>query len=370
MAVSLAEATVVDVDSHIDEDVADLLPYVESSGVTRKLEIANLRREIFTDVRPSPPFPTTDSLVNKGEIEEESLVHRRGADPGAKKAFMDMYDIDHSLVTTAMFGFAAINHDLVALELAKAFNAWAAHEYLPEFDADRVKGTLLVPNHHPQEAAAMIDEWADEQFFAGIQFPAAGLVPPAGHHWYDPIYEAADRNDLPVVMHSGSATGMFSFPVQHKWAQNFTESHQLIFPLESMWHANSLVFRGAPERFPDVDWVIVESGVEWVPWMQWRMDDHYLQNSQDVPILTKPPSEYMADQFYFTTMPLGHTSSGATQAAMIDAAGGDHSVMFASDHPHPDLDLPDELLGPVSGTLEEDTIERILGGTAAELFGF
>jgi predicted TIM-barrel fold metal-dependent hydrolase len=160
------------------------------------------------------------------------------------------------------------------------------------------------------------------------------------------------------------------FPVQRYWSETFIEDHLLTFPVEGMWHLGSMLFQGIPERFPGLEFVMQETGVEWLPWMMWRMDDHYLQNSQDVPILTKPPSEYLADQFYFTTMPLGHTNQGATQAAMIDAAGGEGSVMFASDHPHPDLDLPDELLQPLSGTLPDETIERILGGTAATLFGF
>ncbi|MFB6309581.1 MAG: amidohydrolase family protein [Salinirussus sp.] len=366
----LSDLTVIDVDSHIDEDVEDLLPYVESSGATRTLESADLRREVFTDTRPTPPFPTTDSLVDKGDLENPDLVHVRGADPAAKQEFMQRYDIDYSLLTTAMFGFAGINNDVVAVELAKAFNRWVTAEYLPTFDMDRVKATLLVPNQRPNAAAEIIDQWGDEECFAGVQLPAAGLVPPAGHHWYDPIYEAAERHDLPVCMHSGSATGMFSFPLQQRWARTFTESHALIFPIESMWHLNSLIFRGAPERFPDLNWVIVESGVEWVPWMTWRMDDHYLQNSQDVPVLDRPPSSYIDEQFYFTTMPLGHTDAAHHQATMIDAAGAESSILFASDHPHPDLDLPDELFGTLSRNLDEDATRAVMGESAAELFDF
>lgn len=369
-ATSLSDITVVDVDSHIDEDVADLLPYVESSGAKRTLEMADLRREIFTDTRPTPPFPTTDSLVDKEDLVDPDLVHVRGADPEAKKEFMETYDIDHSLVTTAMFGFAGINNDLVAVELARAFNRWVTEEYLPEFNPERVKSTLLVPNQRPQAGAELIEQWGSDDRFAGVQLPAAGLVPPAGHHWYDPIYEAAERHGLPICMHSGSATGMFSFPLQQRWARTFTESHALIFPIESMWHFNSLMFRGAAERFPNLEWVIVESGVEWVPWMTWRMDDHYLQNAQDVPILNQPPSAYVEDQFYFTTMPLGHTNATSHQATMIEAAGAESTVLFASDHPHPDLDLPDELFGPLSRNLNEQATRGVMGETAANLFGF
>ena len=82
-----------------------------------------------------------------------------------------------------------------------------------------------------------------------------------------------------------------------------------IVPTEGMWHLISLVCNGVPERFPDLEFVFQEPGFEWVPWMMWRLDDHYLQNSQDLPMLTKRPSEYIRDQFYFTTQPLGHTEN-------------------------------------------------------------
>lgn len=369
-SLTAADLTIVDVDSHVDESVEDLLPFVESSGVRRTVENANVRREIFTEVRPTPPFPTTNSLVNKDEVTEPSIEHSRGVAPDAKKEYMQTYDIDHAVLSPGQFGLAGVNHDLIAVELARAYNRFVSTEYLPEFDADRVKANILVAPQRPQEAAAIVDEWGVDDRFGGVQLPTAGLVPPAGHHWYDPIYEAAERHGLPVVMHVGSATGILGFPIQQRWAQTFTETHQLLFPIEAMWHFNSLMFRGAPERFPGVDWVVVEAGVEWVPWMTWRMDDHYLQNAQDVPILERRPSEYIEESFYFTTMPLGHTQASHHQSSMIEAAGADSTVLFASDHPHADLDMPDEFLSVTRNNLDEEAVRSVMGETAGSLFGF
>lgn len=368
--------TVFDVDSHVDESLDDVLPYVESSGVKRTIESAeNPRREIFTSTRPTPAFPTTEGVKSRtADLEDareiEDTVHARGANPNVKRQYMDEYHVDYALASTQQFGLATVNHDLIATEIASAYNEWMASEYLPECDTDRIKGSLLVAQQRPNEAAAEIEKWGDDEGFAAVQFPAAGLRPPAGHHWHDPIFEAAEKRDLPLVLHSGSTGGTETFPIQRSWARNFTEAHNLLFPLESMWHLNSMIFRGLPERYPDLKIVIVESGVEWVPWYKWRADDHYLQNAWDVPLLDKLPSEYIADHFYFTTMPLGHTQDLNAFANVVDAAGAASNVMFASDHPHPDIDLPYELSNSLTNRLDDETVRKVMGETALSVFDF
>jgi len=40
----------------------------------------------------------------------------------------------------------------------------------------------------PEMAAEEIDRYADDNRIAGVAFPDAGILPPAGHDAYDPIY--------------------------------------------------------------------------------------------------------------------------------------------------------------------------------------
>jgi predicted TIM-barrel fold metal-dependent hydrolase len=95
--------------------------------------------------------------------------------------------------------------------------------------------------------------------------------------------------------------------MQYWWNETYAEDHTLFHPFSLMWDVTSMVFRGIPERFPDLDFVFSEAGIGWVPYVEARMDDHYMEYTYDIPMLERLPSEYMRERFHFATQPLGHT---------------------------------------------------------------
>ncbi|MFB6135866.1 MAG: amidohydrolase family protein [Halobacteriaceae archaeon] len=360
-ALALEELTIVDADSHLSAPADELVEYMPAdSGARRMVERAgNVGSEIFTKTRATPAFP------NDGDYDG----HRAGHDPGTpegKLGFMEEFGLDHSVLTPGG-GIATINNDRVAVAWASAYNDWLVDNWL---DADdRLSATAAVANQRPDMAAEEVDRVAGEGGVVGVQMPGAGLIPPAGNWMYEPIYEAAESHGLPVVMHSHDNQAQWSFPVQRRWAETFTESHAFTFPVEAMWHLISLVCNGVPERFPDLEFVFQEPGFEWVPWMMWRLDDHYFQNSEDLPMLSKRPSEYVRDQFYFTTQPLGHTENYRHMASIMDIAGGGDTLLFSTDHPHPDFDPPEEVFAPAKTGLDDEDVRGVMGETALDLFG-
>ena len=367
----LEELTLVDTDSHAEESLDGLRPYIEDSnpGVLRFLDSAShLRSEIYTSTRATPSFSQTNWSDEPGTGGDD-LVHDASS-PERKRELMEEFDIDYSILSPGVnLNLASVNHDQTAVALANAYNSWLLDTYLGEDRYDGVYANILVAPQAPEKAAEEIDRVANEEGFVGVQLPASGLVPPAGNRWYDPIYEAAHDRGLPVVMHSGNSASYSTFPVQRTWAETFTEDHAFTFPVESMWHMISMVCQGVPERYPDLQILMQEAGVEWLPWMMWRLDDHYLQNSQDVPILQKQPSEYIKDQFTLSTQPLGHTDNAQHLAWVIEAAGGPETVAFASDHPHPDFDTPGELFRPLNSHFDAEAVRGMMGETAMEIFG-
>ena len=360
-----SDLLVVDVDSHLSKDFDEIRPYLDRSvrSFVDRIPPSEIPWKIFTSSRATPQFPNNPGAGDGND----RLEHTYATDPATKLAYMDEYDIDHSICTPGFLGLASVNHDRIAVEIARAHNEWLSETFFDR--SDRLGMTILIANHQPSEAAEEIDRWADEDDVVAVALPAAGLVPPAGHHWYEPIYEAAEDHGLPVVMHSGNAASTAAFPVQRHWSQTFTEDHLFTFPVELMWHLGSLVFRGVPERFPDLEFVMEEGGVEWLPWIRWRMDDHYLQNSSDVPILERLPSEYLSENFYLSTQPLGHPENPRDLAEVLRIAGGGDMLMYSSDHPHPDFDPPAELLSPIRAHLEPEDVRGMMGETAADVFG-
>ena len=87
-----------------------------------------------------------------------------------------------------------------ASALARAYNSWLLEEWCsPE---NGLLGCILACPQDPEDAAREIEKYANEPGMVGVFLPCAGLERLWGHRQYDPIYEAAQAADLPVLMHS------------------------------------------------------------------------------------------------------------------------------------------------------------------------
>jgi len=363
-SLSAEELMMVDTDSHLSADADILVEYIDENNAARRIiESGDVGSEVMTNTRVTPAFPN-DSGGYEGS--EDDPVPGGASGPEEKLEYMDEFDLDHSILSPGS-GNGTINHDQTSVAWANAYNSWLLDEWIDT--DDRLHAAALIAHQVPDKAAEEVDRMAGEKGTAAVQMPTAGQIPPAGHWQYDPVYEAAQDHGLPIMLHTADQTSAVTFPVQHRWAETFTESHAFSFPVEGMWHLISMICNGVPERFPDLEFVFQEPGFEWVPWMMWRLDDHYLQNSQDLPMLTKPPSEYIRDQFYFTTQPLGHTENNQHMGWVMEMAGAAETVLFATDHPHPDFDTPAEVLQPAKTHLEDESVRGIMGETACEVFG-
>ena len=82
------------------------------------------------------------------------------------------------------------------------------------------------------------------------------------------------------------------------------------------------------------------------------------------PLLKKRPSDYVREM-YFTTQPLEHSNLELTQATM-KAMKAETQLLFASDWPHWDFDLPHSITN--LPFLDEQAKRNILGLNAARLF--
>lgn len=362
---------VADADAHITETFDEIATYIDEDefGDVKKLckgatlplnDIMHLKR-----ATPSQPFNDegrsgSDVLTNEMSVE-------------TKLENMDEFGIDCGIVTpTLSILLPTVNRPRYAVALAEAYNRYIIDRFA--IGDDRLKVTLTVAPHEPERAAAEIERYADHEDVVGIQMAGTGLVPPPGARKYDPIYRAAEENDLPVLFHTGLNTSD-GFPVISRTANFYVEEHTVNHPFSHMWNLTTMVFRGVPERFPDLDIVFQEAGIGYIPYFKWRLDDHYLDRGDELPHLNKLPSEYIEENWYFTTQPIGQTrkpnSTGAQDhiANVIEMVGAEN-LMFATDLPHPDFDVPNELLDRIRSHLDDDQIDAIMGGNAIEVFGF
>ena len=354
---------IVDTDAHVTESVPDLLEYMDDrhEGLRRIIDdAAHPCHDIYSVAHPMPPFIHTEAFGDVYGDKPTGTVE-------AKRSEMAEFDLDYSILNpTLNLALATVNNDRMAVALAEAYNEWILDQFVDE--DDNILTPILVAPQVPDRAAAEIDARANESGVVGVTIPSTGLVPPAGHRFYDPIYEAAERHDLPVLLHSGSGATADIFPVMRKWAETYAEDHAVVHPFTAMWNLTTMLFRGIPEKFPDLTVVSQEAGIAWIPYMVWRLDDHYLELSDEIPQLERLPSEYVQEQFYFTTQPLGHTARNPGHLAKAIEMAGPENIMYSSDLPHPDFDPPEELFDRINGRLSPAAVEGIMGETARSVF--
>lgn len=361
----LAELEViVDADAHAQETFEDIEAHLDA-GHEAFAEFLNRSPAPGTEMdlyaSPTPTY-LYESITAQDE-EAGGLYDPQRLERTAELA--DELGIDRAVINPTL----NINLDFVrtveyALGMMNGYNNWL----LAELDEhDNMVGNALVAPQDPQAAAEEIDRMAGESDVVGIQLHGTGLVPPAGHPMYDPIYEAAEAHGLPVCMHTSGA-GMKSFPEQSMWAETYAEDHVTQHPFAHMWNLSSLVFRGVPQRFPELRFVLQEAGIGYIPYLLKRLDTAYHEFGDEGSALDRPPSDVVSETFFWTTQPLGHTAESPRHLAWLVELVGPENLMFSADIPHPDFDTPAELFDAIRPYFEADDIRGLMGENALEVF--
>jgi predicted TIM-barrel fold metal-dependent hydrolase len=350
---------IVEADGHVAETLDTIRPYVDD------------QYEAFHDfVERSPvpefemfPFTTATPSYLYREMEGDdsfSFFDASGVTPVAD--MMDEQGIDKAVVNN--LGVVPLRDGDVAAGMITGINNWLIDSLR---DQRGIAANMVVDYNRPAAAADEIDRVGGADDIVGVQVLGADTVPPLGHTQYDPLYEAAQRHGLPICVHTG--TGPLSFPEQFYWSETYAQDHVVSHPAQHMTNIASILVNGVPERFPDVEWVMQEAGMGYVPYVLKRLDDAYAELEPEFGPLEKPPSEYARDSMYFCTQPLGHTADDPTHIAWLIDLVGPENVLFSADLPHPDFDTPAELFDRIASSFDAPAIRDMMGRNAEQVFG-
>jgi uncharacterized protein len=188
---------------------------------------------------------------------------------------------------------------------------------------------------------------------------------------WDPIWETAQRLGMSISVHAGGGDplnelqrGYKGMPLRTRLAANASGAL-----LGGATTITDLIFGGVLERFPDLKWVLVESGIGWIPFVLESMDHQFDQNNvrKASPELQLLPSEYFRRQMYVT-----YWFEEMGPRLLLEEIGV-NNVMFETDFPHPTCLWPpvaarEQAAKSVIG-LPVDVQERVLWRNAAELYG-
>ena len=238
-----------------------------------------------------------------------------------------------------------------------AYNRWFTRTILPR--EKRVKTLLCLPFHDPDASLKMIQEFGETPGVVGFMVTSQRH---AGVHknMFMRIYRELEERGLPLAFHAGPSWGDTMTSTMNR----FLSVHSMSFVTCNMTHLTNWIVNGLPERFPKLKLIWIESGLAWVPFMMQRLDHEYLMRQSDAPLLKRLPSEYISEM-YFTSQPLEVTIPHLLEAT-FKAVHADTQLMYSSDWPHWDFDVPSRIAE--LPFLNEQAKRNILGETARKLF--
>lgn len=221
---------------------------------------------------------------------------------------------------------------------------------------------VMVPNYWDMSQAAASVERCAALGARALMVPLSPGHNAAGEKIHynapemDALYGAIADAGVPLAFHIGEA-----IPSSRPGAAGISFITQTQ-GMRQQW--GSLVFGGVFDRFPALQAVFVEAGLSWIPGMLHDADlaaTHFRTAMN--PTLEHPPSWYWRAHCFatFMTDPVG--------LSLLDWIGPE-TCLWSSDYPHQEstFGYTRSSIQAVFDATDVETAQRIVGGTALELF--
>lgn len=355
----LEDTLIIDCDVHVHDTPGELAPYCDMPW-QKALENVKDVQEFYLDIPGFSPghsttfyqamFPTGTNglrMVNTANQMREELS--------------EMHVDIGILFPDNLLNLPVIIQDEYAAALARAYNAWLLDTWCSQEKG--LLGCLAACPQDPEGTAKEIEKYAKEPGIVGVFLPCAGLERPWGHRQYDPIYEAAQEADLPVLLHSQSTLHPV-LPFNTQALKSEITRHTCSHTFSIMINLMEMVSSGVPVRYPDLRIAATEAGISWVPFLMNRMDKEYLEHRREVPFLEERPSHYLK-RFFYATQPIEEPENLGDLATLMQLSGGEDNTIFASDWPHHDFDHPMKVQ---QIPLSNEARHKVFGDNALRLF--
>ena len=188
---------------------------------------------------------------------------------------MDIEGIDVAVVYPSRGLFALTVQNMeprLAAAMARAYNNWL-YEFCQE-NPERLLGAGMISPFDVNDAVAETRRCVRE-----LGFRAMFLRPNEvnGRNWHDPYYEplwaTLEELEIPLGFHEGSGSQLPQ--VGEQFGANTMLKHIYSHPVEQMLTAGAFCAGGILERHPRLRVAFLEGNCSWVPFLLWRMDEHW-----------------------------------------------------------------------------------------------
>jgi predicted TIM-barrel fold metal-dependent hydrolase len=355
----IQDILIVDCDVHVHESPGELAPYCDMPWRVALDHIKD-RQETYLDI------PSFSPGVSDGSYQAKFPTGHEGARMVDTKEQMreelDEIHVDIGILfPDHLLKLPVLTQVEYPAAIARAYNAWLLDKWCSVEKG--LLGLIVACTQDPQDAAREIEKYAKEPSMVGVYLPCAGLDPLWGDRKYDPIYEAAQAADLPVLLHSVTVTHPV-FPFNNHIFNTELGRHTCSHTFSIMANMVHMVTNGVMLRYPDLRIAVTEAGISWVPFLMWKLDKEYLERRREVPFLEERPSHYLK-QWYYATQPIEEPENLRELATLMELYDGENNTIFASDWPHHDFDHPMKVH---QIPLSNEARRKIFGENALRLF--
>ncbi len=247
-----------------------------------------------------------------------------------------------------------------AASLARAYNNWL-YDFC-QADPGKMIGAGMISPFNISDAIAECERCVKELGFRAI-FLRANIV--NGHNWHDPYYEplwfALESLNVALGFHESNSSA--ARQAGEQFGYDFMLRHTFAHPVEQMYAMGSFCGGGILDRHPKLRVAFLEANCGWLPFLLWRLDEHWeLYGDQWAAELKNPPSFYFKRQCYASV----ECDEEPVKYA-IDYIGNERLV-FSTDFPHVDTKYPRAVERFLELPLGDEDKRKILWHNCAEYY--
>jgi len=315
-----------------------------------------------------PPRPV-DSLGQgktfKRDVARYTYHHNKGWTSEVQIEAMDEEGIDVATLypTRGLHTLAEPDMDPpLAAALARAYNDWL-YEFCQR-DPRRLIGVGMISPFNIDDAVAETRRCMTQLGFRGV-FLRANIM--NGRNWhdkyYDPLWATLVELDVPIGFHESASSAARQVGMQFE--PDFLLRHTYSHSVEQMMALGAFTAGGVCERHPKLRAAFLEGNCSWLPWLLWRLDEHW-EMFHDVwsPETTMKPSEYFKRQCWVSVdceeTPLKYA---------IDYLGKSDNIIFSTDFPHVDAQFPNSSNEFLKLPISDEDKRKILWDNCAAFYG-
>ena len=307
-------------------------------------------------------FAAPETISAQGRFDD---VHTGGYDPDQHIKDMAIDGVSGEVLypSQGLFYFKIADSELMSA-IFRAYNDW-----LSDFcsnDPDRLKGIAMINLDDVSDGIRELERSAKTGLIGAMISEYPWEARRYYGEEYEPFWAASQDLNMPLSLHTatrreGKSRGEGNTNIRDASGR----ANKVFWPSTSMC---DMIFSGVFERYPALQLAIVEFELAWVPHLLGSMDYTYRERHEEATYRYK--NEALPSDFFHNNVYLSFQEDDIG-IRLRDVIGVD-SLMWGSDYPHSESTFPKsrEILDRILEGVPQDEKNKIVGGTAASLYGF